>query len=123
MGTYTDFNLTLIVEDDDKNKYSEKEIIAHLRSEFHDAEGAIDENGNTLNEEKWYDCDENLKEFSKKYPEVIFGLTLRTPQCYGEEDLYPETYYYKNGEAFTEPPIKTEWEIWMEKSKVARNQR
>jgi hypothetical protein len=72
MGYYT--NYTLIVTIEDESKYTKKDIIAHLRRENEEALRALDENGNAANEAKWYKSDEDMIEFSKKYPNVIFIL-------------------------------------------------
>ncbi len=157
MGTYTYHTLTVVIEECDKHKYSEKEIIAQLRSEYEEASYALDEEGETEDEAKWYDSHEDLTEFSKKYPSVLFKLT-QSPADGDDEDFELEEFefHYKNGEElsvedggiiksgtsnnkpdFTEKlqpkknmsqdispaPSKTDWEIWMEKSIAARNQR
>ncbi|MFO1392076.1 MAG: hypothetical protein U1E94_07700 [Agitococcus sp.] len=69
MGTYSNYSITV---ECDETKHNPKEIIAHLRQEYEEAEFALDENGETADEAKWYDFSENMKEFSKKYPDVLF---------------------------------------------------
>lgn len=69
MGTYSNYSVTI---ECDETTYNSKEIIAHLRQEYEEAEYALDENGETANEAKWYDFSDNMKEFSKKYPDVLF---------------------------------------------------
>lgn len=69
MGTYSNYSLTI---ECDEKEHNPKEIIAQLRQEYEEAEYALDENGETANEAKWYDFSENMKEFSKKYPNVLF---------------------------------------------------
>ena len=150
MGTYTYHTLTVIIEECDKHKYSEKEIISQLRSEYWEAMEAIDEDGNTENEAKWYKSDDDMLEFSKKYPSIVFKLTQSPAQGDEDERDCECDFYYKNGEEFFDEleeftteifieniqsqrnigqgatgtsPIKTKWEVWMEKSIAARNQR
>ena len=69
MGYYTCFKLTT-----DANTDKELEIIKDLRDNNEDAEFAIDENGKTTGDSKWYLSEEDLREFSKKYPHVLFTL-------------------------------------------------
>jgi len=73
MGTYSNYSLTI---ECDETTHNPKQIIAHLRQEYEEAEYALDENGETANEAKWYDFSENMKEFSKKYPDVIFDFDI-----------------------------------------------
>lgn len=72
-------------------------IIEELSDENDDAAYALDENGNTEMPCKWYDHDEDLKEFSKKYPELLFILNVE-----GEEpgDIWRE--YFKNGKMYSD---------------------
>jgi hypothetical protein len=78
--------LTVIIEEEDEGKYSEKDIIAHLRRENDEAMRALDEDGNTANEAKWYESDKDMIEFSKKYPEVRFILNQIGQGDGGDED-------------------------------------
>ena len=68
------------------------EIIKELRNTYEDAEFALDENGGSYDNAKWYDHEENLVEFSRKYPDVIFILSGE-----GEEagDVWKK--YFKDG--------------------------
>ncbi|MCB1660280.1 MAG: hypothetical protein KDI39_18815, partial [Pseudomonadales bacterium] len=43
--------------------------------------------GTTANEAKWYESDNDMKEFSKKYPDVLFSLSQTME---GEGDDYDE---------------------------------
>ena len=100
MGMYTYHSLKIVLDECDTQKYSASEIIAQLRSEYEEAEVALDENGDTADEAKWYECSEEMKEFSKKYPNVLFKMTLEAAQS--EEEFEGECdIYYKNGEEFT----------------------
>lgn len=85
MGYYTAHELEIISGD-------HHSIIEQLRQECENARFALDEDGNTQESCKWYECDEEMKEFSKKYPDAIFVMSGE-----GEEagDLWKT--YYKNG--------------------------
>ena len=65
-------------------------IIAMLRSDCVDAGYALDAEGGGEESQKWYDENEDMIEFSLKYPNVIFKIA-----CEGEEspDLYINYYY------------------------------
>lgn len=80
MGYYTRHTLT-IVEGDDHETDHEKGI-----AESNDYMGCFDE------EIKWYDHEEDMRKYSKKYPDVLFKI-----EGEGEEsgDLWVE--YHKNG--------------------------
>ena len=73
MGTYTDYSLTVEFEE---GKYTANDIIAHLRRECEEARYALGEDGDTANEAKWYQFNEDMIEFSKKYPDVVFVFNL-----------------------------------------------
>ncbi len=87
MGYYTTHSLDLEGAGDEFDN-----IIADLRENNECAEYALDENGDAEESCKWYDSSKDLKEFSKKYPDVLFTLHGE-----GEEpgDLWNE--YFKNG--------------------------
>lgn len=69
-----------------------EKIIADLRDNNHNAEYALDEEGSTNDSCKWYDSDTDLKEFSKKYPTVLFDLYRE-----GEESGDLSHFYAING--------------------------
>ena len=87
MGTYTNYELAVSIKDSDKHKYNAKAIISHLRAEYYEANTALYEDGTTANEAKWYESDNDMKEFSKKYPDVLFSLSQTME---GEGDDYDE---------------------------------
>lgn len=68
------------------------EIIKELREEYQDAAYALTEKGGSANDTKWYDHEQHMRDFTKKYPTILFELSGE-----GEEsgDLWKE--YYKNG--------------------------
>ena len=90
MGYYTEYNLSIkhnLTMDDNKD------IIKHLRKESEEAEYAINEEGwSRGNESRWYNHNPEMKEFSKKYPYVVFEL-----EGIGEENGDWWKRYYKNG--------------------------
>lgn len=49
-------------------------IIANLRSINQDAEYAIDDNGDTSENCKWYSAEQDILAFSKQYPNWLFQL-------------------------------------------------
>ena len=69
------------------------EIIADLRNNNECAHKALDESGNTNDQTKWYDMDKDMKEFSKKYPEVLFEME-RHGESGGDDQC---NYYFRNG--------------------------
>lgn len=61
-----------------KNGYvnvDEDYILKDLRNSNQEARYALSENGASNNNSKWYECKEDLKEFSKKYPNWLFTLS------------------------------------------------
>jgi hypothetical protein len=89
MGYYTTFNLTVRHE-------KEAEIIADLRATNEDAEYALDESGAAKDECKWYDCEADIIEFSKKYPDALFEMSGEGSDAGG--DFWK--LYAKNGKSF-----------------------
>lgn len=67
-------------------------IIDDLRRTCEDAEYALDANGNQSELSKWYENEQDLREFSKLYPEHLFTLSGE-----GEEagDVWKK--YFKDG--------------------------
>lgn len=99
MGNYTEFTLTV---ECDEAKYNAKDIIAHLRRDYTEAAYALNEDGSMAHEAKWYGFDENMKEFSKKYPDVLFTLDILAlavdDEEYADEDgNMALDISYKNG--------------------------
>ena len=69
-----------------------KMIIEELREFSEGANYSLNEEGNTKEGSKWYDCDEEFLEFSKKYPDWLFILSGE-----GEESGDIWNTYYVNG--------------------------
>jgi hypothetical protein len=97
MGYYTRYSLSIGIDENDLilgldiPKTSE-DLIAELRESLDDAAYALDENGNVDGDCKWYDHEDDLKSFSKKYPNALFTLSGE-----GEEsgDIWKK--YFKDG--------------------------
>lgn len=78
-----------------KNGYAnvdEDYILTDLRKTYDEARYALTESGSTNNSSKWYEHKENLKEFSKKYPNWLFTLSGK-----GEESGDIWKAYFVNG--------------------------
>lgn len=88
MGYYTSYEL----ENDAKE--GEYTIIERFRGMYPEVERAITSYGNSLNEVKWYGHKEDLTNFSKHYPNVLFTLTGS-----GEENGDYWKLYVKNGKS------------------------
>lgn len=88
MGYLTSYQLDIIQGNPD--------IIKELRSECEDAEGAIDEYGETYETCTWYTHEKDLKAFSSKHPNALFLL-----EGEGEESADFWKKYFKNGKCFT----------------------
>lgn len=79
-----------------------EEIIAELKKENEDANYALSDNGYGENWTKWYECDDEMKAFSLKYPSVLFEMHTE-----GEENGNLCTTYYKDGKMQECPAIIT----------------
>lgn len=90
MGYYTSYRLGV------KSTTAEMEvaIIKDLRSTNENARYALDEEGYTQEACKWYDCVDDMNEFSKKYPEVLFTMSGE-----GEESGDIWEHHFKNGKS------------------------
>ena len=92
MGYYTCFSLEVKTADNSATHPNQCEIIARLREENEHASYALDEEGATQHDEKWYDSDVELKEFSKKFPDALFILD---GDGEGSDDFWKA--YFRNG--------------------------
>lgn len=83
MGYYTRHELSIVSGDDNNTDY-EKEITdsTTYSSLFDD-------------EIKWYDCEKDMKSYSKKHPEVVFLIDGE-----GEESGDIWKAYFQNGKMF-----------------------
>ena len=85
MGYYTSYNLSV-------SGGEELPIIAELRARYRNAEYVLDENGDTYDSCKWYDHEEELIDFSKDHPDLLFTLNGE-----GEDSGDMWFKYFKNG--------------------------
>lgn len=83
MGYYTRHELTIVSGGDPNIDYEEE--IAKTTDYNHLFEDEI----------KWYDCDEDMKKFSKLHPDTLFLIDGE-----GEESGDIWRAYYKNGKSF-----------------------
>jgi len=84
MGYYTWYELEVINGPDS--------LIKELIEECEDAGYAIESNGETNDECKWYDHSKHMIKFSKKHPNILFKLSGE-----GENNRDIWYKYYKNG--------------------------
>ena len=84
MGYYTKHELSVIE--------GGQELISELRAEYDEAKYALDDNGKSGERCKWYDHDNNLINFSKKYPYALFKLEGEGDEC---GDIWAS--YYRDG--------------------------
>lgn len=82
MGYYTFHTLTVYNTSDEVIDSADYE--AEICEQFDEAD--FEE------ETKWYNSDSDMREFSKKYPELVFEIHAE-----GEESPDITNYYYKNG--------------------------
>lgn len=85
MGYYTRYSLEVVGPSDPTA------VISQLREEVDYAEGCLTRDGSSRERLTWYEHEDDLRAFSKKYPEVLFKLSGE-----GEEgDIWDK--YFKNG--------------------------
>jgi hypothetical protein len=95
MGYRTYHSLTVY---DNKLTYLDKETVEHemLISKFVNKYDGLDEEESNFSifeqEEKWYDHEKNMKEYSLLYPDLIFKIHGDGEE---NEDFWDE--YFKNG--------------------------
>jgi hypothetical protein len=90
MGYYTRYSLVI---SGPANKAPE-EIISELREISYGAKYALEDSGDTREFAKWYDNDEDLRDFSKRYPDILFELHVE-----GEESEDIWKLYVQNGKS------------------------
>lgn len=88
MGYYTYYSLKVIDAESDE----EKAIIADLRENNEYALYCMDEDGTSKEQTKWYEHDDEMLEFSEKYPKHILLL-----EGEGEESGDFWQTYYRDG--------------------------
>jgi hypothetical protein len=72
--------------------HSFKDLVKNLRNSCDDALYALDPDGVCEQDCTWYEHEKDLKEFSKKYPSIVFELS-----GIGEEHDDIWNKYFKNG--------------------------
>lgn len=89
MGYYTAHTLDVRHKD-------ESSIIADFRNSYENAKLCLTEIGYTNNESSWWSSEDDLKDFSKKHPRVLFIMTGNGSDAGG--DYWK--LYVKNGKSF-----------------------
>ena len=89
MGYYTQYALTC--------EPLSSEILYQFWEENENAQMCIDKDGTTFDDCKWYDHEDDILKFSKKYPDTLFVLT-----GIGEEKVDIWIFYAKNGKGYKE---------------------
>lgn len=92
MGYYTCFSLQVMTADNSVYHPDSAKIIAKLRETNENANYALTEDGNTEMDAKWYDYTDELREFSKLYPDALMVL-------YGAGESSDDFWYsyFRNG--------------------------
>jgi len=92
MGYYTRYTLTTI----NNSEYWQPEHDEAIKYISEQLEGyAINEDGTTSDSCKWYHHEDDMKKFSKKYPDIVFVLDGE-----GEDSGDIWRLYVKNGKIF-----------------------
>lgn len=97
MGMRWYYNLTVHSDKSD-------EIIADFRKSCEEAEWAISEDGSSEQDTSWHSEEEDMREISKKYPDVLFEMS-RDGTMNSSDDL--AIIYYKGGKMQECPAIIT----------------
>ena len=92
MGYYTCYSLEVRTADNSATHPKQSDILTMLREENENASYALDEEGATKDDAKWYDNEDDLKEFSKKHADALFILH---GDGEGSDDFWYA--YFKNG--------------------------
>ena len=92
MGYYTCFSLEVMVADNSAVHPEAAAIIAKLRETNENANYAFDQDGATEMDAKWYDYTDELRVFSKLYPDALLVL-------YGDGENSDDFWYsyFRNG--------------------------
>ena len=98
MGYYTCFSLEVMTADNSAVHPEAAAIIAKLRETNEYANSALNEDGITEMDAKWYDYTDELREFSKLYPDAILVL-------YGDGENSDDFWcsYFRNGKVQCTP--------------------
>ncbi len=75
MGTYSRYSLAVLNADTGTPYYYGREVVEVLRAESEEAEYALADDGSASNQSsRWYNCQQDLRAFSIRYPGVVFQL-------------------------------------------------
>lgn len=96
MGYYSSYNLNIYVPTG--TMISDQTIINSFREQCEEAEYALEKDGSTCQETKWYDCEVDMKSFSKSFPTALFVMKVRGED--GEESII----YARNGKSYEVEP-------------------
>jgi len=91
MGYYTSYSLSVV---DQWTEHTNSDLIGHFRNECDSASYALDANGDTSDDTKWYSHQADIEAFSTKHPLTTFLLEGR-----GDEDDDVWRLYVKNGKS------------------------
>jgi len=92
MGYYTYYSINIYDQNLNQLTHSiRKSIIKELHVLYNESVYAIDEYGVSIDSVKWYDCYDNIKEFSKRFPWLIFRIDAES------EASDEAMIYIKNG--------------------------
>ena len=80
MGYYTAYEME-VIEGDQK-------LIEEFRNSCEGAEYALNNDGTCREPQKWYDCQDDLRNFSIKHPEALFRITGNGEDDYDFWQLY-----------------------------------
>lgn len=89
MGYLTQYDLEVVGKSEQANK---NKIIQELLEFSDEAKYAFDEQGDCIDQVKWYEHKEELRKFSKLHPKVVFKL-----YGVGEENQEMWHKYFSNG--------------------------
>lgn len=71
MGYYTSYSLEIKGVESDIERHA---VITSLRASCEDAQYALDERGDVMESCKWYSWEKDMRDFSKRYPHLLFRL-------------------------------------------------
>ncbi len=78
MSYRTWYTLSMVTADTGKEPENKLEIVADLLKFSEEADGIFEANGSTYDETQWDDMEEEMREFSQRYPDVIFCINGAT---------------------------------------------
>lgn len=92
MGYHTSYTLKIYCSEGNVNEESDLELIKQLRESCKEAEWVLNSIGedNGADDNRWYEHERDMREFSAQYPDFIFALSGK-----GEEfgDLWTKYFF------------------------------